>query len=445
METKKQYLSIYDKLRAIEVAEKKGNYEAAEVFNTDPKSIREWRINKLKYMLVEDPKNTYTLHKGPTLEDEELGEKILKYIKELRKDCLQVTSELLIYKTLEFRPNFKNNSLTNLYQWVRRLLKRNNLTIRRITSKGASVKADGSAALAVRDYLQSLINMRVNYPYQLGDIINMDETPIYVNNTSNYSIESVGVKQVPVKTNNNIKERISCILTISADGCKYPPVLIFKGVSDGRVMRELSDNQNVKEGRIGVFVNNNAWCTQYVFGEYAKFIFMNNNYFDDLEPRKILVMDGFSGHEGSEDILEKFNVDSVFLPPQTTHLTQPLDVAINGLFKMKVKAKILMWNIANGNVALSAKQRRSRVIEIVLDVWENEIPKDLVVKSFVLCGISSALDGSDYNKLYPPLKSLIENSEVSNLNQNFELNNEVVEDNLDADGLDEHELVDDEI
>ena len=61
----------------------------------------------------------------------------------------------------------------------------------------------------------------------------MDESAIYYENIYPTTIAKIGEKNVNIRTFGKDKMRISVVLTILADGSKLPPLLIFKGKSNG--------------------------------------------------------------------------------------------------------------------------------------------------------------------------------------------------------------------
>ena len=64
----------------------------------------------------------------------------------------------------------------------------------------------------------------------LGNIINMDETPIiFFDIPETITIEVKGTKNVKISTFDNDKNRISAILSIAGDGTKLPHLMNFKG------------------------------------------------------------------------------------------------------------------------------------------------------------------------------------------------------------------------
>ena len=56
----------------------------------------------------------------------------------------------------------------------------------------------------------------------------MDETPLFFNMTPSKTVSKKGGKSIIIRTQNLEKCRLSVLLTITADGIKLPPFLIFK-------------------------------------------------------------------------------------------------------------------------------------------------------------------------------------------------------------------------
>ncbi len=92
------------------------------------------------------------------------------------------------------------------------------------------------------------------------------------------------------------------------------------------------------------------------------------------------------------------------VPPGTTWLVQPLDVAINAEFKVIVDRlqnehmhKNLNLYVENKMTA-TASQRRVLITKWVGQAWaEVSSKKDMIKRSFEKCGISVPIDGSGDN------------------------------------------------
>ena len=97
------------------------------------------------------------------------------------------------------------------------------------------------------NYLFDLSNIIKNGGYDEGNILNMDETPLYLNMVPNKVIAKKGDKNVVERTQNQERIRITCLLTICADGDKLPPYIIFKGKNINNIsMNSIKNNIYIK-------------------------------------------------------------------------------------------------------------------------------------------------------------------------------------------------------
>ena len=64
--------------------------------------------------------------------------------------------------------------------------------------------------------------------YELGQIGNMDETPMWFDMPNARTVNQCGAKTVLVKTTGHEKSRFTVVLTCMADGTKLKPMVMFK-------------------------------------------------------------------------------------------------------------------------------------------------------------------------------------------------------------------------
>ena len=118
---------------------------------------------------------------------------------------------------------------------------------------------------------------------------------------------------------------------------------------------------------------------------------------DKPELPKMMVYDSFRGHL-VESVKKKFcenGFDLAVIPGGLTSICQPLDVAINKLFKDNLRKEWHLW-MANGSAGETAagNLRRARLSEVcgwVKRSWDN-ISDEVIIKSFKKCGISNSLN-----------------------------------------------------
>ena len=93
----------------------------------------------------------------------------------------------------------------------------------------------------------------------------MDETPLYLNMVPNKVIAKNGEKNVVVRTQNQARIRITYLLIICADGYKLSLYIIFKRKNiNNRSMNEIKNNIYLKNKKIFIYFNSNAWSTKEI-------------------------------------------------------------------------------------------------------------------------------------------------------------------------------------
>jgi hypothetical protein len=71
-------------------------------------------------------------------------------------------------------------------------------------------------------------------------------------------------------------KKITALLAIATDSTKFPPFLIFKGKSEQKIEKELSNLKEVKNKNINGVCQSKAWCDTTIFLKwyYNIFFFM---------------------------------------------------------------------------------------------------------------------------------------------------------------------------
>jgi len=89
--------------------------------------------------------------------------------------------------------------------------------------------------------------------------------------------------------------------------------------------------------------NKSGWFDSLCFDDWIKTIVIP--YLSKLSGTKILIADNLLSHLSTESIkiCQKYNIKFVFLPTNSTHLTQPLDVAFFRPLKMHWRSILENW------------------------------------------------------------------------------------------------------
>ena len=388
-------ITIEKKIEAVEYAiASRSNYKAAEKFGVSEWTIRYWRgqIDKLR----KASKTKITIHKGPPISDDTLKTdlKLLEFYEINRKLKNPISTYSLKIELLKIRPDLIQLSPHGQLEYIYRFMQRNNLSLRVPGHIGRLLPKDTKQTII--DYIIDLRKTIKEGGYGEYNIINMDETPLYLNMVPNKTIARKGTKNVVIRTNNQEKIRVTCILSVCADGDKLSPYIIFKG-KNSYSLSKLNNNKYIKDHKIFININNNAWSTTDIINDWLDKVYLPYINKDPLLGSGLLIMDKASSHI-NEDIIEKCTgqfCDVSILPSGCTSILQPLDISINKPFKNSLKEKYIRYCIDKGVVF--SKVGKEDIINWVGDIWFSDkiINKELIKNSFKVCGLSNKIDGSE--------------------------------------------------
>jgi len=345
---------------------------------------------------------------------------VLKFIDRLREEKKPVTTNMIIAKMIQVRPELKQKKKQTLQKRVYRFLERNNYSIRKASHIGQPLP--NKAMDLFMDFFREINRKR----HKLGiydskedhdRIVNIDETPIYFEMMSDKTVNKKGAKVISVETKGNERKLISCVLACSAGGKKLMPALIFKGGRDGNLESRYKNLEVVKNKKIVIYFQNNAWCDEYIFKRWVKDVYLV--YVEQQMKKKcILIMDRSPSHIYRSKYLDKKGESYVFIPGGLTRYLQPLDIGVNKQFKEHLKDNYLS-NLAenidennedkegelkkyddvfgDGKKPSQLDEQRLNIINWVIDVWWNDekIKVSAILNSFHKAGINYPLDGSE--------------------------------------------------
>ena len=121
--------------------------------------------------------------------------------------------------------------------------------------------------------------------------------------------------------------------------------------------------------------------------------------------RSLLVWDSFRAHltESVKEALQRRSIDVAVISGGLTPVLQPLDKCLKKPFKENMRRKCLSWMVTGPFEFTPAGKKkapsRNLVLRWIKQSW-SEIPEEMVRKSFLTCGISNALDGTEDDAIY---------------------------------------------
>ena len=386
----KKYTVKY-KVDAIEYAKVNGNTRAARQFSVDRKRIIEWRKQEGK--LREACSVSYNRSRvnggGKKPFFPELDTKVMDYIQERRRLGARVTGVGVRAEARRLHALYGNQNFKGSCQWLRRFMTRNKLSFRRRTH--VSQKPEPLLSDRMQSFLRYVYRLRLRKEFTLHDICNMDETPIWIDMPGDYTMEFTGTKTIAMASTGQEKTRITVCLAALADGSKLQPYVLLKGV------------RPPKDIPIGIKIEMTpgSWASEPVILKWLKNVYHKNN-----STRRMLVWDSFRAHTTKtvkEAVAMEYNSDMVVIPGGCTSKLQPCDVSWNKPFKDNYRNLYDEWLVHGERELTKGGNRRppskTTILQWIKQSWDL-VTVQTVKKSFLKCGISVALDGSQDAMLF---------------------------------------------
>ena len=99
-------------------------------------------------------------------------------------------------------------------RWLRSFLKRYGLVLCRRTK--ISQKLPKQTEELLENFNKFVVNLRMEKCFETGDIFNMDETPIWFDMASNFTVNQKGERMVHIRGMENEKNRFTVVLMCAA-------------------------------------------------------------------------------------------------------------------------------------------------------------------------------------------------------------------------------------
>ena len=387
--------SFARKLEVIAYAKANTEAKAARHFQIPRTTIRAWKgldvspANYTKRSLKAKGKHIRKRAGRPLSYAQQFEEELVQWILESCDQQIPKQRKTIQHKALAIIkphcPSFKASD-----GWLQKFMQRNSLSLRRTTS--IQQKLPGNLERKLEAFMGDAKALREHHRFDENLIINMDETPIFFDMHHSQTVSYKGVREVRVTGTKGGKKRITFAVTCTGGGQMLKPVVIVKGKTQ-RTLKNISFNK----ADVSVVPQTKAWMDQVIMKIWIKDVLIPHT----KRQQCLLVFDTFTAHLTDEvtQELQKANATVLLVPGGCTSKIQPVDVSLNKPIKQLVRNEFesyLTKAITESQSASIPSPTTTDVIRWIVKANNtlNENPES-VAKSFKVCGISNALDGSE--------------------------------------------------
>ncbi|CAH2102386.1 unnamed protein product [Euphydryas editha] len=293
-----------------------------------------------------------------------------------RLEIMEIVAEYVRINNIQ--TPFKNN--VRGPDWFINFRKRHRLSIKKAQAV-EFVRRKMTDPFVIAEYFDLLENTLRDFNlFESPQVIwNLDETSMCLDPSRTKVVGQIN-KPCARTTHGTGKENITVLTGASASGKKLPPLIVFKGkfVWD----QWMADLDPVDyDFEISYAASAKGWMETDIFFNYIEKVLIPNLG----EQRPVLVIyDGHSTHVNVRvvQLAIQNNIIILKLPPHTSHLLQPMDIAVFKSFKTIWDAKLVDWQRRN----VGTKMPKKVFAQALADTWQ-QTSSDVIKSGFKKAGI----------------------------------------------------------
>jgi len=292
--------------------------------------------------------------------------------------------------------------------WARKFLQRHGLSVR--VASGIKHARASLSSIDIENYFSNL--KKELEGVDPSQIYNYDETNFTDDPSRKKCIVRRGVKRLE-RISAYSKQAFSVMFCGSAAGDYLPPMVVYKAkhcydgwTSDG-IKGAVYDSTE------------SGWFDMRTFEKWFDKVFLE--HVKEVSGPKVIIGDNLSSHFSPNVIAlcKKHNVRFLTLVPNSTHLCQPLDVAVFRPMKVLWRAMLTGWKIESRSIGTIPKATFPSLLARVFC----HLKSSNLVSGFRACGIVP-LDSSQVLRRLPGKSA---GGDISHANMRQVLNDSVVE------------------
>lgn len=276
--------------------------------------------------------------------------------------------------------NIKNSFKDNRpgEDWFLGFKRRNRLSIKKPQALEYSRKKM-TDPFVIQDYFDLLYQQltELNLFEKPSHIWNLDETSVCTDPSKTKVVGEKG-KSCSRTIGGSGKENITCLVAVNAAGGKAPPLVIFKGKN---VWSSWVPEEDDLYSNMSFAASTNGWITSDIFYNY-----LEKSLIPEMKNERpvLLIYDGHSTHVTSRvvELAQLHNINILKLPPHTSHLLQPLDLAVFKSLKDKWDQKLCNWQRKHNGMRIPKKNFAT----LLARTWV-ELNPEIIANGFHKAGI----------------------------------------------------------
>lgn len=365
---KRKHASIDTKLQAIEEVERseKSKTEIAKSFGIPCSTLSTWLKNKDSLRQAQDS-FAPARKRMRTAKHSDVESALLLWFRNARSSNIPISGPILQGKARELSKKLNIEDFHASDGWLDRFKRRHDINFRVISGESANVTS------AQTDQWSTITLPKLLKDYAPRDIFNADETGLFFKLLPDKSLVFKGDSCHGGKRS---KERLSVLPCANMTGTEKLPLLVIGKSQKPRCFKGVKTLPTLYRA------NKKAWMTSVLFIEWVR----DQDRKFALQKRNVaVVIDNCPSHPHITGLKA---IKLVFLPPNTTSRTQPMDQGIIANFKHHYKNILIQQLITaidkQEQLAVSVLQ----AMHVMRQAWSRVTPST-ISNCFAHCGFST--------------------------------------------------------
>lgn len=253
---------------------------------------------------------------------EEIEKATLKWFTMVRDADMPVSGPVLLAKADEFGRQLGSSDFKASTGWLDRFKERNGITFKKVCGESKSVDTESSDMTEWQSQLKRILDR-----YSPDDIYNADETGMFYRLLPDKTLE---FKAVECHGGKKRKERLTALVCANMSGNDKLPLLIIGKYARPRCFK------NVKTLPTLYTHNKKAWMTSEIFTDWLRNL---DKKFSRNRRKIAMIVDNCPAHPHVRSLK---SIELIFLPPNTTSKTQPMDQGVIHNFKTHYRKRVIL-------------------------------------------------------------------------------------------------------